>query len=418
MYYQQKELNLLLRAVQQNSCKERETFFVNVRSNRRRQQTAWHATPIAKLFTVPDEYHLLQFRATVARIRSMLMSKRMFLLDAFRAFDSDRNGLLGCSELYGGLEWLGIHLTPSQVQDVVRRFDTAGSGYITFDEFKAALADPENPERDPLLGGGGAHQTADGDYSGIVVAAKQMRELHEEEEMKKGADAGSVVQAAMLADISFSCVRPGSFEMVWSSKGSTARDKAATWVPVQSRSFFASMARPKEQVCLGHYCNVGFGKPKHSECERLTLEITDHGALGLTGSKRHHNVIKKMLPAPKLFRLVWSKPRAKRPIFVWEPVPPDPEYVALGMICTTSSVHPPTNSVRCVPRAWVTPAAMEPRPIWDDSGTAGRAGSLWIVNSLGLMAATEGHEAPEGPFFDLQCASFSSTIDLQLVPRQ
>ena len=40
----------------------------------------------------------------------------MFVLDAFRAFDSDRDGLLSCSELYGGLDWLGLtDLVPEQV---------------------------------------------------------------------------------------------------------------------------------------------------------------------------------------------------------------------------------------------------------------------------------------------------------------
>ena len=83
-YYQKGELNALLRAVQNNTCDERETFFLDVRSCRRRQQTSTATTPISKLFTTPDQYHLLQYRATCMRIRELLRMKNIFAMDAFR----------------------------------------------------------------------------------------------------------------------------------------------------------------------------------------------------------------------------------------------------------------------------------------------------------------------------------------------
>ena len=75
-------------------------------------------TPFITLTIVPPNisantktnkrYHLLQLRALKIRVRALLKDKGMFVLDAFRAFDSDRDGLLSCSELYGGLDWLGL----------------------------------------------------------------------------------------------------------------------------------------------------------------------------------------------------------------------------------------------------------------------------------------------------------------------
>lgn len=66
----------------------------------------------------------------------------MRLLDAFRAFDHDRyptffsfikssplgvsrrrDGMLGCGEMWGGLEWLGMRLEPEDVYAVVRHVD-------------------------------------------------------------------------------------------------------------------------------------------------------------------------------------------------------------------------------------------------------------------------------------------------------
>jgi hypothetical protein len=51
---------------------------------------AQHRTPS----TPSPRYHLLEYRALITRIRTLIRMKNMLLRDAFRAFDSDRNGLL------------------------------------------------------------------------------------------------------------------------------------------------------------------------------------------------------------------------------------------------------------------------------------------------------------------------------------
>ena len=58
--------------------------------------------------TLPDEFHLLGHRAIMHRVGTLLSEKGMLTMDAFRAFDTDRNGALGCSELYAGMCWLGL----------------------------------------------------------------------------------------------------------------------------------------------------------------------------------------------------------------------------------------------------------------------------------------------------------------------
>ena len=49
-------------------------------------------------------------------------------------------GTLTCGELYGGLEWLGLRLTPAQVHSIVRSVDTSGDGLLTLNEFRARLS--------------------------------------------------------------------------------------------------------------------------------------------------------------------------------------------------------------------------------------------------------------------------------------
>jgi hypothetical protein len=139
--YEERELNLLLRALQENVCQHREAFFLDVRQCRRRKQVSWEQTRIARLFTTPDEYYLLQHRAMIARIQSLLRSRGILAADAFRIFDSSRNGVLSCSELYGGLEWLGLELTPAQIYDLVNTLDSDRDGLVTQDEFVHAFHD-------------------------------------------------------------------------------------------------------------------------------------------------------------------------------------------------------------------------------------------------------------------------------------
>ena len=83
--------------------------------------------------------HFLFFIFYLLILLLLILVVVFFLLLYFSAFDTDRNGLIGCSELYSGLEWLGLHLVPSQVQDVVREMDKTGKGFVSFDEFRNAL---------------------------------------------------------------------------------------------------------------------------------------------------------------------------------------------------------------------------------------------------------------------------------------
>ena len=60
MWFQENEINVLLQSIQENSCKDREIWFNDVRSSRRRKQHVVDSTPVARLFTTPDQYHELQ----------------------------------------------------------------------------------------------------------------------------------------------------------------------------------------------------------------------------------------------------------------------------------------------------------------------------------------------------------------------
>ena len=68
-------------------------------------------------------------------MRALIAARGMAALDAFRAFDQGRTGELTCSELYAGLEWLGLSMTPAQIYELVRAIDSDGDGLISLAEF-------------------------------------------------------------------------------------------------------------------------------------------------------------------------------------------------------------------------------------------------------------------------------------------
>jgi hypothetical protein len=121
--------------------------------------------------------------------------------------------------------------------------------------------------------------------------------------------------------------------------------------------------------------------------------------------------LERFAPHPGGFRRIWailSEEKSKRtPFYAWEPMPPGPDYVALGMLFTTSPEVPDVESVRCVHRTWCQEVQQMPKRLWDDRGLSGRAGSLWTVNNLQLVWATTGWNQPPGPFFELREWPFS-----------
>ncbi|CAM9959439.1 unnamed protein product, partial [Hapterophycus canaliculatus] len=158
------------------------------------------------------------------------------------------------------------------------------------------------------------------------------------------------------------------------------------------------------RLCLGYYAREGFAgwTRKEQDVEPQSVEITDTGKWRLRHGNKLDVVCQSLFPKPVRFREVWKQVPGDKALFVWRPVPPSSAFVAMGMVITTTEEPPPQDSVRCVPRRWVVESTFKPVKVWDDAGTEGRAGSIWMVNSLHLMAAVVGHDPPQGPFWDMK----------------
>jgi Ca2+-binding EF-hand superfamily protein len=378
-----KEVNVLLRALQEEQPDERSKFFMEVRSNRRRKQIDPNATPLKKVFSVQDEHNVLQYRIAVGRITALLKSRGMYARDAFAAFDQNRDGMLSGSELQAGLNWLGLQLDTMLLRHFMMELDKDKDGYINLDEFKEAVG-WEQTDADAA----NAVQ-----FNGLPLPPPPKEAGH----MHKLA-----IPAPVLAGIKVKVKKVGKFSSVWTSQGSMSRVKGSVWEPADHKN---SMRSNKAYIYLGHYSGNGFDNPNKDRDDRLTLEITDTTGSWVAGSSWLPFVLDRFLPRPARYRLVWSITTGANPFYAWEPVPPSDDFVALGCVGTKTDKPPDVRMMRCVCKHWCTESKIV-KSIWNDSGSGGREGSIWLFNSLNLIGFVNGHDPPRRKPFDLKAHRF------------
>ena len=86
-------------------------------------------------------------------------------------------------------------------------------------------------------------------------------------------------------------------------------------------------------------------------------------------------------------------------MFIWEPIPSETAFIAVGYICTSSDDQPDPTSVRCIPRKWLTIQSeqenmVSTKLVWDGAGSPGAPGGLYRVSQLGLLVGVKGAGGP------------------------
>lgn len=381
--YQPREVSLLVRALQNNMCERRLNFFLEVRSNRRRKQRDPSTTSLSKVFVTADEHHLLNYKIASGRITALLKSRGMYPRDAFVAFDRDRDGLLNYYDLKAGLEWLNLKLDQALLLGFMKEVDKDKDGYINLDEFKAAVG-----------------WEGDDDMNG-VPAFNNMVPLPPMPS-DNPTDKAVQIPQAVLEGIKVKVKKLTKFSKVWTSQGSMSREKASVWDPqMQSSAFRAN----KTWVSLGHFAGHGYDNPSKDSKDRLGLEVTDTTGSFIGGSSWLPHVLDRYLPHPARFRLAWSLTHGSNPFYAWEPVPPSDEFVSLGFIGTSTDAQPSVKCMRCVYREWCKESTFVQK-IWDDTGSGGREGSIWVFNSLMYVGFVSGSDPPRKRPWDLKSRRF------------
>lgn len=381
--YQPREVTLLLRALQNNDLERRYNYFVELRSNRRRKHIDPATTALSKVFITADEHHLLNYKIAAGRITALLKSRGMFPRDAFGAIDRDRDGLLSGEDLRRGMEWLGLKLDSALLSGFMKELDHDQDGFISLDEFKGAVGFEDD----------GNLQSSMATFNGGLPLPPMPSDDDSKRDVK--------IPPAVLGSIKVKVKKASKFNLVWNSQGSMSRYKTSVWEPHAS----SSLKQNKVSISLGHFAGHGYDNPNRDSNERLFLEVTDTSGSWVGGSSWLPHVLDKYMPYPARYRLAWSLTHGSNHFYAWEPVPPGDDFVALGFIGSKEDKQPDVKAMRCVPKSWCKESTYVNK-VWDDSGSSGRAGSIWVFNSLYLVGFVSGTDPPRRQPHDLASRRF------------
>eukprot|EP00953_Heterococcus_sp_UTEX-ZZ885_P020826 11654-Heterococcus_DN1.PRE.1 len=336
------------------------------------------------------------------------------------AFNSSHSGALTCSELYGGLLWLGMRVDPPLIHDIVRTVDLDCDGYVSWPEFKKAFSstgtkttvradgtveETDDQDADILEMGSNSDRSqwpaafddTDGsNSSAFTVPPKAMPELYEIYNANRKRDAAAVetveeMKAERLEAFKVKVQKQDKVECVWTTHSTGARAKCSIWSPDIGGKKLIS--RNRVRVVLGHYARPGlsgFGR-KDTDIEPMIVEITDTGKSRLSHGKKIDVIVDTLFPHPIRFREVWKQEGGAKSLYIWKPVPPNSAFVVLGMVATNTDEPPKNDTVRCIPRRWTVPTTLAALSV----GTC--------------MHAVIGHEAPsvqEDDLFDIKSSRF------------
>mmetsp|Transcript_12816 Transcript_12816/g.15019 ORF Transcript_12816/g.15019 Transcript_12816/m.15019 type:complete len:373 (+) Transcript_12816:122-1240(+) len=360
-------------------------FFKEVRSSRRRKEIDPATTSLAKIFVTSDEHHVLQYRIAKGRVTALLKSRGLYARDAFAAFDNDRDGMLSSVELQRGLEWLGMKLDNTLVRDIMAEVDKDRDGFINLEEFKNAVGWDEEADDTDFVS---ADKFTAGPLPPMPTA--------------EGNKVTIRIPAPVLASIKIKIKKVSRFHLVWTSKGSMSRQQVSVWEPIVGGGAFRAN---KAFITLGHYIGTGYDSPVRDSKDRLCLEITDTQGSFVGGSSWLPHVLDKYMPRPVRFRLAWSVINGSNQFYAWEPISPGDNFVAMGFVGTKTDAPPDVKSMRCVCKDWLTSSNFVHK-VWDDSGSGGREGSIWVFNTLNLVGFVAGHDPPALHPWDLKSRRF------------
>lgn len=147
----------------------------------------------------------------------------------------------------------------------------------------------------------------------------------------------------------------------------------------------------KERIAWAHY--VSTAKPSTH-----LVEVTDEQHSGFF-AKHPRDELNRFLgtffPHPIRFRQIWRSKDTSNALYIWVPVPPSSDYVAVGMLCTTVDEAPDLEELRCMPRLWAEPRSGPLFKAWSGTGVDRSVASMWLSGDTGVLQVSTTEEPPE-----------------------
>ena len=349
MFYSDYEIGLLIQGLRKNEVSRRKQFFIDVVGRRRRSRAQVQGTPIARLFTVPSEFHLMAQRAWFVRVRAAILRKQLLLNDAFKKFDHNEDGYLTSDELFSALLWLGIEVTPGEVLLFTETMDKDENGRIDKAEFMAVLEAKSDSDRNK--------------EKAVLEDTKGQR-----------IDLSKLAPKEIVASRTQASVRVQVGSRRWTS-----------YAPAEGAAGL-KLSAPRPAASGGETETVFFGHT--STPNRQLFYATLYGRAPARARLLH-----RFFPVPNGFSLV-GKIGGARPAYLWRPVPPDKQYVALGLVATRTKAEPPcgaqTAPVRLIRRDLVDLSSAT----WEKIQAGASKFGLWRNTGTGLVRTTRDAKSP------------------------
>jgi len=162
MYYKDDELEILEQALAGAPLEARKEFFLDCLRLRRHERNVWDDTPLAKIFTPQDEWHMIRARAilqqvTVAINRTIKTRKKpkpwWNPYDIFKAYDADADGCLNRDELIHAFEEMKLEFSPQDYYEISKLIPQTDRGLYSMSAWATTLNLKTNAQIEEILVG-------------------------------------------------------------------------------------------------------------------------------------------------------------------------------------------------------------------------------------------------------------------------
>lgn len=150
--YSEREIALLLRSIFPASVRQRQEFFLQMLSCRRRARQSWDRAAVSLAFHLQTPFDLLFQRVLGLAMNKGFARTGLHLADAFGAMNTSGSGQLSPDEIWGAIRHIGLSsVTADNILDFVHVADSHHTGRVYYTDFLFMLTgqrEIEDDERD------------------------------------------------------------------------------------------------------------------------------------------------------------------------------------------------------------------------------------------------------------------------------
>ncbi|KAK9171353.1 EF-hand calcium-binding domain-containing protein [Cryptosporidium meleagridis] len=386
--FTRQEISTVIRILQNNHCKLRKDFYMDIKKCRRRNKKENETNlldnnnVLSIIFTTPNESAILQCRGLASRLSSKLNKFNMTILDLFKLLDKNQTGSISSIHLYASLESLQIAPNPldysriihfifgNNLPDLANDLNSLHHISISQENFMRAFYTYKKYYNNSSINNASCLPSLPKiDDSMINQAESKLKNnmnIYRDSYNNGfgGFDGLGGIQyfdPVFLSKLKCKLNLHSNFHKVFEIPG-----VITIWNPEQLEGKYRGvMKKNRERICLGQYGSgnydftVNNSNSSNGNFQSQILEITDHNSSSMSESSELKKFVSIVFPHPKKFKPIFKgsllipNTNMETGIFtIWKPIPPSIQFVSLGVVVTKGDEIPSINTIRCIPVHW------------------------------------------------------------------